>query len=94
MFEDRLEVPNNPSLRKMLFHEVHNSPIGGHPGEKSTLSHMCRSFHWPLLTDDVRAWVLSADLSNRKDTTNKARDFFMNSGRLHDGFHGFPSPIN
>lgn len=43
MFDERLVIPNNTTLRRMFHRETHDTSIGGHSRCKTTLTQLCKS---------------------------------------------------
>ena len=66
----RILVP--AALKKQLLEQVHNSPVGGHFGNKKTLHKLCANFHWVGMKRDVEDWVRRcAECSTRKTFKKK-----------------------
>ena len=52
----KLYVPSS-KLRRELLKETHDTKWVGHPREERTLALLARSFHWPKMKEDVKAYV-------------------------------------
>jgi hypothetical protein len=65
----QIVVPNSPALKKLIFHEHHDSRMAGHPGITRTLEKITRTFWWPAVARDVEEYVRSCASCQR----NKAR---------------------
>jgi hypothetical protein len=50
-------VPNSPALKKLIFHEHHDSRMAGHPGITRTLEKLTRTLWWPAVARDVEEYV-------------------------------------
>lgn len=57
LYKDAIVVPNNPNIRKMVFSETHATPIGGHSGQKKTLSRLSRNFYWKDMGEEIKQWI-------------------------------------
>ena len=53
----RIFLPDDATLRAMLFQEIHNSPLAGHPGFHKFLTYVRRLFIGPNLRNDVLEFV-------------------------------------
>lgn len=60
-YRDSLWVPDHEPLRTAILHEVHDSPITGHPGRENTFSILSRRFYWPNYSQDVRRFIRNCD---------------------------------
>ena len=56
-FKNKLRVAADSTLRSIILHEFHNSPIGGHAGILKTFLKVSTSFYWPGLRSDVKQYV-------------------------------------
>jgi hypothetical protein len=45
-FEDRIYVPNDPEVRKLILQEAHDSPYSIHPGNTKMYLDLKESFWW------------------------------------------------
>jgi hypothetical protein len=70
-FQDRLCVPNSPTLRRRLLHEFHDTPSAGHPGHLRTLAAISQRFWWPHLSRSVKAYVSTCPTCQRSKPTNQ-----------------------
>jgi hypothetical protein len=68
--QDRVYIPAAPGFRIKVLQEHHETPITGHVGRDKTLERVQRSYFWPGLDRDMRAFVRSCDPCQR----NKARN--------------------
>ena len=56
-FEDRIYVPNDPELRKLILQEAHDSPYSIHPGNTKLYLDLKESFWWTGLKKDIAEFV-------------------------------------
>ena len=46
-FRDKISVPDNSELKKVILREFHTKPYSGHPGYQKTLTAVKRYYYWP-----------------------------------------------
>jgi hypothetical protein len=56
-YKNRIVVGQNSALCTTLFDAFHNSPMGGHSGQKVTLHRLKQSFYWPHMKQFVSTKV-------------------------------------
>jgi len=56
-YRDRLWVPENDELRLMIFRDLHDSSVGGHPGKTKLMELFSRHYWWPSWTVTVKQYV-------------------------------------
>jgi hypothetical protein len=69
--QDRVYIPAAPGLRIKVLQEHHKTPITGHLGRDKTLERVQRSYFWPGLDRDVRAFVRLCDPCQRSKARNQ-----------------------
>ena len=52
-FEDRVYVPNDPGIRKLILQEAHDSPYSIHPGNTKMYLDLKDSFWWNGMKKDI-----------------------------------------
>jgi len=57
LFKDRLVVPPQGTLRRVLLERHHDDPRAGHGGIGRTLELLKRHFHWEGIADDVAKYI-------------------------------------
>ena len=57
-FSDRIYVPDNSELKKVILREFHAKHYLGHPGYQKMLTAVKRFYYWPNLKRDVVEFVL------------------------------------
>lgn len=57
---------NNQSLRKQIFLQIHNEPVGGHSGVQVTVQKMSSICYWKGMRKMVRQWVRECDVCQRQ----------------------------
>ena len=58
-YEDRLCVPHNANLRKILLREHHEVPFAAHLGVNKTYRLLAATYYWPQMKQDVIKFVAS-----------------------------------
>lgn len=61
----RLCIPKDTDARALLLHDAHDSPIAGHLGFEKTYENMRRTFYWPRMARDVKAYIASCEQCQR-----------------------------
>lgn len=56
-FRDRIYVPNNSELKKLILREFHVKPYSGYPGYQKTLTVVKKFYYWLNLKRDVAEFV-------------------------------------
>ena len=56
-WKSRIVLPPNHSIVKMVLHEFHDTPLGGHAGVTRTLSRLAAQFYWEGMQKDVKNHV-------------------------------------
>lgn len=56
------------SMKNYVLKETHDQPIGGHFGIKRTIDTIRKRFYWQTLDHDVKTYVSSCDLCQKKKT--------------------------
>lgn len=63
--EGRIVVPDDDTIKQMVFHELHDAPTGGHFGVDKTLESVSRRFWWPTLRRDVQLYCTTCPACQR-----------------------------
>ena len=61
-FEDRVYVPNNAEIRKLILQEVHDSPYSIHPGNTKMYLDLKDTFRWTGMKKDIAEYLAVCDL--------------------------------
>ena len=56
-FKDRIYVPDNNDLKKVILRKFHKKPYSGHPGYQKTFITVKKFYYWPNLKRDVVDFV-------------------------------------
>ena len=64
-FEDRVYVPNDPEIRKLILQEAHDSPYSIHPGNTKMYLDLKESFWWTGMKKDIAEYVVVCDVCQR-----------------------------
>ena len=64
-FEDRVYVPNNPEIRKLILQEAHDSPYSIHPGNTKMYLDLKETFWWTGMKKDIASYVPVCDVCQR-----------------------------
>ena len=68
----QLVVPRKS--REEILQDIHGGAVGGHLGEKKTLSRLKERFYWPGQTEEVKRWCQDCpSCAMRKTTALKNR---------------------
>ncbi|MCO5555599.1 hypothetical protein L7F22_009144 [Adiantum nelumboides] len=57
LYYEQLCVPRDPTLKKAILLEAHDSPISGHPRYAKTLNAIRKSYFWPGMKGDIFHYV-------------------------------------
>lgn len=76
-YRDRLFVPPNSELRTQVIYRAHSSGPGGHPGRTKTVDLLNRTYWWPRMSKEVRAYVKACELCIRTKTPRTAPPGFL-----------------
>ena len=61
-FEDRVYVPNNAEIRKLILQEAHDSPYTIHPGNTKMYLDLKERFWWTGMKKDIAEYVDICDV--------------------------------
>ena len=64
-FEDRIYVPNDPGIRKLILQEAHDSPYSIHPGNTKMYLDLKDIFWWTGMKKDIAEYVAVCDVCQR-----------------------------
>uniref|UniRef100_A0A453G2D1 Retrotransposon protein, putative, Ty3-gypsy subclass n=1 Tax=Aegilops tauschii subsp. strangulata TaxID=200361 RepID=A0A453G2D1_AEGTS len=64
-FEDRIYVPNNAEIRKLILQETHDSPYSIHPGNTKMYLDLKEHFWWTGVKKDIAEYVAICDVCQR-----------------------------
>jgi len=70
---DRIVVPEVEALRKEIMDMHHTPPYVGHPGRDRTYELIHRTFYWPKMNADVKAFVKSCHQCQTNKPTNQKK---------------------
>lgn len=71
-YRGRLYVPDNRELRTDLWMEAHDSPLSGHLGMRKTNLQLARSYYWPHMQKEGKAYVKSClSCASTKSSTQR-----------------------
>ena len=65
-YNGKLYVPEEASVREELLKRHHDDPLAGHFGVDKTLELMGRKYYWDSIKADVKSYVDSCDICQRK----------------------------
>ncbi len=65
-------VPNNAHVRTMLLREAHDSLVSGHLGVAKTAELLTRTYYWPGIHADVKAYVRSCLSCQSNKSSNQS----------------------
>ena len=61
-FEDRVYVPNDSEIRKLILQEAHDSPYSNHPGNTKMYLDLKDIFWWTGMKKDIAEYVAVCDV--------------------------------
>ena len=64
-FEQRISVPNDPKIRKLILQEAHDSAYLIHPGNTKMYLDLKESFWWTGMKKDIAEYVAVCDVCQR-----------------------------
>jgi len=64
-FEQRICVPNDPEIRKLILQEAHDSPYSIHPGNTKMYLDLKESFWWAGMKREIAEYVAICDVCQR-----------------------------
>ncbi|CAM8951058.1 unnamed protein product [Rhodiola kirilowii] len=70
LFQGRLLVPNDETLRELILHEYHDTPVGGHAGIRQTFARVSSHFWWAEMRDDVKSYVQACSVCQQVKVLN------------------------
>jgi len=56
-FKDRMCVPNNEEIKKMILEEAHKSKLSMHPGTTKMYQDLKKTYWWPKMKREVAQYV-------------------------------------
>jgi len=72
-YKGQIYVPKDPSLRKQVVSQCHNTLPAGHPGQRGTLELVSRLYWWPGMTVFVNKYVAGCDACQRSKPARHPR---------------------
>ena len=64
-FDDRVYVPNDPEIRKLILQEAHDSPYSIHLGNTKMYLDLKDTFWWTRMKKDIAEYVAVCDVCQR-----------------------------
>ena len=64
-FEDRVYVPNDTEIRKLILQEAHDTPYSIHPGNTKMYLDLKDTFWWTGMKKDIAEYVAVCDVCQR-----------------------------
>lgn len=65
------------TMVNFVLNETHDKPTGGHFGVRRTLDAIKKRFFWQTMNDDVKRYIKSCNLCQRKKGNTKRKEGFM-----------------
>ena len=66
MVEDRVYLPNNAEIRKLILQEAHDSPYSIHPRNTKMYLDLKECFWWTDMKKDIADYVVVGDVCQRE----------------------------
>lgn len=76
-YRGRLFIPPSEELRTQIIYRTHSTGPAGHPGRTKTVDLLNRTYWWPGMSKDVRAYVKACELCVRTKTPRTAPPGFL-----------------
>ncbi|MBW0480524.1 hypothetical protein O181_020239 [Austropuccinia psidii MF-1] len=77
LFEDRVVVPNNPTIQLSILQKRHDSPLAGDPGQEKTLKLVKPDSHWSSMTQFIKDYVSSCQQCARNKNIHHKKFAFL-----------------
>lgn len=71
-YNDRIVVPEEPSLRTRILAECHDSAVAGHLGKDKTIEQVKRRFYWKGMDESIFQYVTSCDACQRNKPSQQS----------------------
>lgn len=71
-YNDRIVVPEGPSLRTRILAECHDSAVAGHLGKDKTIEQVKRRFYWKGMDESIIQYVTSCDACQRNKPSQQS----------------------
>ncbi|KNF05795.1 hypothetical protein PSTG_01192 [Puccinia striiformis f. sp. tritici PST-78] len=68
LFDERIYVPDDSSMKLEVLSSRHDSLLAGHHGQDKTQQLISRNFYWPRMTKDIREYVSACYQCQRNKT--------------------------
>jgi len=78
----RLCLPRNKDLIQQLLYEYHDSTIAGHVGFDKVYKAVHTIFFWKHMQKDIKAYVTSCDVCQRKKKSNQTKSGLLDSHEI------------
>ena len=84
-FEDRIYVPNNAEIRKLILQEAHDSPYSIHPGNTKMYLDLKERFWWTGMKKDIAECVAVCDVCQRVKAEHRSQQDYCSLCRYLNG---------
>ena len=64
---DIKRIVATPQERSKILKLTHDDPLGGHQGQQNTFEQISRTHYWPEMRKDVRNYVRTCDLRQKRN---------------------------
>ena len=64
-FQERINIPQDDSLRGEIIKDHHDNPATRHPGHYKTLELVSQNYYWPVMSKEIWKYVKSCDTCQR-----------------------------
>lgn len=69
--DGKIYVGSQGDCRKTILWELHDSPVGGHSGQETTIKKVTQFFHWPKMKAEIVEYIKACDECQRVKTGNQ-----------------------
>ena len=84
-FEDRVYVPNNAEIRKLILQEAHDSPYSIHPGNTKMYLDLKERFWWTGMKKDIAEYVQYVMYARERKQNNRSQPDYYSLYRYPNG---------
>jgi hypothetical protein len=81
--DNRLAIPPEDSLKRLLLRRYHDAPTAGHPGRDRTINHLEKTFWWSGMKNWIENYVKGCAICQQnkpKTHPNKPRPYRIPTG--------------
>ena len=85
LYQHKVYVPKDNTLRTKIVHIHHDLPPAGHPGQSKTLEMVTQNYWWPGIAKFVKDYVKTCDTCRRRKTSHAKPQGPLQPNKIPDG---------